>query len=310
MKLLPRLWAALLPAWAAPAATYWVLLGGLGGEPDYEQRFTAWIREAEKICRASAGDAHVVALSGREATAARIRAALAELSRRIRPEDAFVMVLIGHGSFDGYQYKFNVPGPDLTAEDLAVLLAPITATRQLVVNTTSASGASIEPLRRPGRIVITATKSGMEKNATVFARYFIEALRDPAADADKNDAVTALEAFRYASQKTARFYESQKRLATEHPLLEDTGEGEGTRSPDPAAGAGRLAAAFVLLRSGQAQAAARDPARRALLARKEQLEQEIDLLKYRKAAMDAAEYRKQLTALLIELARVNEELEK
>lgn len=310
MTLLRWLCAALLPAWAAPAATYWVLLGGLGGEPDYEQRFAAWLREAEKICRSSAGETHVSALGGREATADRIRSLLGDLSRRIRAEDAFVLVLIGHGSFDGHQYKFNIPGPDLTGEDLAALLNSIAATRQLVVNTTSASGASIPLLRRPGRIVITATRSGFEKNATVFARYFIEALRDPAADADKNDALTALEAYRYAAQKTARFYESQRRLATEHALLEDTGEGEGTRSPDPAAGAGRLAAAFVLLRSGQAQAAARDPARRALLARKEQLEQEIDLLKYRKAAMDAAEYRKRLTALLIELARVNEELEK
>lgn len=310
MSGLLRLCAAWLAAWPASAATYWVLLGGLGGDADYEQRFAAWVREAEKICRASAGEEHVAVLHGGEATAARIRALFGELSRRIRAEDAFVLVLIGHGSFDGHHYKFNVPGPDLTGEELAGLLAPITAARQLVVNTTSASGASIEPLRRPGRVVITATKSGMEKNATVFARYFIEALRDPAADADKNDALTALEAFRYASQKTARFFESQKRLATEHPLLEDTGEGAGTRTPDPAVGQGRLAAAFVLLRSGQAQAAARDPARRALLARKEQLEQEIDLLKYRKAAMEAAEYRKQLTALLLELARVNQELER
>ncbi|MDW8129773.1 MAG: hypothetical protein RMI94_04440 [Bryobacterales bacterium] len=304
-----RLGAALLAAWPMGAATYWVLLAGLGGEPEYEQRFAAWVREAEKIGRASA-DAHVSVLSGREATAVAIRSLLGELSRRIRPEDSFVLLLVGHGSFDGQQYKFNIPGPDLSGDDLAALLAAITATRQLVVNTTSASGASLEPLRKPGRIVITATKSGMEKNATVFARYWIEALRDAAADADKNDALTALEAFRYASQKTARFYESQKRLATEHPLLEDTGQGAGVRSPDPAGGSGRLAAAFVLLRSAQAQAAARDPARRALLARKEALEQEIDLLKYRKAAMDGAEYRKRLTALLVELARVNEELEK
>ncbi len=301
---------ALLGGRIGLAATYWVILGGLGGDADYEQRFAAWVREAEKICRGSAGDVQVVALSGGRATATGIRALFGELSRRVRPEDAFVLLLIGHGSFDGYQYKFNLPGPDLTAEDLAALLSLITAERQLVVNTTSASGASIEPLRKPGRIVITATKSGLEKNATVFARYFIEALRDPAADADKNETLTALEAFRYAGQKTARFYESQRRLATEHPLLEDTGRGQGVRLPDPAGGSGRLAASFALLRLGQAQEAARDPARRALLARKERLEQEIDLLKYRKAAMDAAEYRKQLTALLIELARVNEELEK
>jgi hypothetical protein len=305
-----RAWLVALLALPVQAATYWVVLAGLGGEPDYEQRFSAWAHEAEKLVRGSTGEVHVSTLAGKDATAERIRALFADLARRVRPEDSFVLLLIGHGTFDGYQYKFNIPGPDLSGEDLAALLDRITATRQLVVNTTSASGASVETLRKPGRIVITATKSGMEKNATVFARYWIEALRDPAADTDKNETVSALEAFRYASQKTARFYESQRRLATEHPLLEDTGQGGGVRSPAPEEGSGRLAAAFPLVRFGHAQAAARDPVRRALLARKEELEQKIDLLKYQKAAMDSAEYRKQLTALLVELARVNEELEK
>lgn len=300
---------ALLAALPLAAATHYVIVAGLGGEPDYEQRFAGWAREARKILD-GAGDVQVYALSGPEATAARVRRLFDELAGRCRPQDALVVLLIGHGTFDGFQYKFNLPGPDMTAEELAGLLARITATRQLVVNTTSASGASLEILRKADRVVITATRSGMEKNATVFARYWIEALRDPAADADKNEAVSALEAFRYADQKTARFYQSQKRLATEHALLEDTPTGAGVRSPAPDAGVGRLAASFVVMRFGRAQAAAADPARRALLARKEDLEQRIDLLKYQKAAMDAGEYRKQLTALLLELARVQEELDK
>lgn len=305
-----RTLAALLLTLPLHAATYYVILAGLGGEPDYEQRFAGWAREAEKIVAASGGEVKVRALHGPAAGADRIRALFEELAREIKPQDALAVLLIGHGTFDGYQYKFNLPGPDLTASELRTLLEKITAARQLIVNTTSASGASIESLRKPGRIVITATKSGLEKNATVFARYWIEALRDPAADADKNEVISALEAFRYAEQKTARFYESQKRLATEHPLLEDTGSGPGVRAPSPESGTGRLAAAFAVARFGRAQAAAADPARRALLARKEELEQRIDLLKYQKAAMDAAEYRKQLTALLLELARTQEALDK
>jgi len=296
----------LLAALPLGAATYWITIAGLGGEPDYEQRFAGWAQEVEKIL--APGGARLYTLAGPDATAVHIRELVARLAREIKPEDALVVLLIGHGTFDGYQYKFNLPGPDLSAGELARLLEGITATRQLIVNTSSASGASLELLRKPGRIVITATKSGLEKNATVFARYFIEALRDPSADTDKNEAVSALEAFRYAAQKTARFYESQRRLATEHPLLEDTGQGPGVRAPE--SGAGGLAAAFTLVRFGQTQAVMRDPAKRALLARKEELEQKIDLLKYQKAAMDAAEYRKQLTALLLELARVQQELDK
>ena len=114
-------------------------------------------------------------------------------------------MLIGHGSFDGYEYKINLPGPDLTASELATLLDRIPASRQLVVDMTSASGGAIEFLRKPNRVVITATKSGTEKNATVFARYWVEALNDPAADSDKNDVVSALEAFRFADKKTGGF---------------------------------------------------------------------------------------------------------
>ena len=121
-----------------------------------------------------------------------------------KPHDALVLMLIGHGSYDGVEYKFNIPGPDITGTELAALLDRIPATRQLVVNMTSSSGGSIESLRRPNRVVITATKTGTEKNATVFARYWAEALRDPAADSDKNEVVSALEAFQLRAAEDDR----------------------------------------------------------------------------------------------------------
>ena len=114
----------------------------------------------------------------------------------------------------------------MSAAELAALCNRIAAKRQLIVNTTSASGGSMAAFQRPGRAVIAATKSGTEKNATVFARYWVEALQDPAADVDKNESISALEAFQYADRKTAEFYASQKRLATEHAVFEDTGKGE------------------------------------------------------------------------------------
>jgi hypothetical protein len=232
------------------------------------------------------------------------------VAREARREDALVVMLIGHGAFDGVDYKFNLPGPDITALELAKLLDAIPAGRQLIVNMTSASGGAVDVLRKTNRIVISATKSGSERNATIFARYWVEALRDPGADTDKNETVSALEAFRYADRKTADFYTTQKRLATEHAVLEDTGKGEGTRAPSAENGQGLLAATFPLLRLGQTASAARDPAKLKLLARKEDLEQQIDRLKYQKAAIPTQEYRSQLQALLLELARTQEELEK
>ena len=298
----------LLSGVRAYAAVYYVTVAGLGGEPDYEQRFTASAKDLDKVFKASGSTSHVVTLTGADSTRAKLTAALADVARDAKSEDDFVLVLIGHGSFDGAEYKFNLVGPDVTGAEIAGMCDKIASRRQLIVNTTSASGGSVEALARQGRGVIAATKSGTEKNATVFARYWVEAMQDPAADVDKSDSVSALEAFEYANRKTTAFYESQKRLATEHAEFEDTGHGEAVRTPNEKEG--MLLSSFTVLRIGASQKAANDPARQQLLAKKEELEQKVDELKYNKAAMDPADYKKQLTTTLVQLAGIQEELDK
>jgi hypothetical protein len=294
-------------AWAG---TYYVTVAGLGGEPDYEQRFTGNAMDLDRILKSGAG-AHVVTLTGRNSTKAKLNDAIVEVARDAKPEDDFVLTLIGHGSFDGVEYKFNLVGPDVTGAELAAMCDKVPARRQLIVDTTSASGGAISELQKPGRAVIVATKSGTEKNATVFARYWVEALQDPTADTDKSDSISAMEAFAYADRKTAEFYTSQKRLATEHPEFEDTGKGDAVRSLAAAMGReGALMSTFTVLRIRAAQAAMNDPAKRDLLAKKEELEQKVDALKYQKAAMEPGEYKKELTAALVELAQVQEQLDK
>lgn len=300
----------LAAASALPAANFYVTVAGLGGEPEYEQRFEMWAKEIDKLLHAGEPAARIETLYGAAANRERIQSVLRDIAQQAKPGDALVLMLIGHGSFDGYDYKINLPGPDISGAELAALLDRIPAGRELVVNTTSASGASLAALQRPNRAVITATKSGTEKNATIFARYWVEALRDASADTDKNEAISALEAFRYAERKTATFYESQNRLATEHPVFEDTGKGEAVRQPSPANGEGLLASRIPIVRIGEAQASARDPAKRALYQKRDQLEQAIDQLKYQKAAMPSEEYRKQLDALLLELAKTQAEIDK
>jgi len=194
------------------AATFYLTIAGLGGEPDYEQRFHMLAGETDKLLKSGGADREVVTLEGAAATRQAILAALDKFAHDAKSADSLVVMLIGHGTFDGVDYKINLPGPDLSAPDLASALNRVPASRQLVVNMTSASGGSLTALRKSGRVVVCATRTGTEKNATVFARFWVEALRDPAADTDKNETVSALEAFRYAQQKTAKFYEDQKRL--------------------------------------------------------------------------------------------------
>jgi hypothetical protein len=290
----------------AVANTYYVTISGLGGEPDYEQRFSAEAKDLDKIFKS--GNGHSYVLTGNDASLTRIKQIMSEIARSAKPEDDFVLILIGHGSFDGAIYRFNLPGPDLSADEITEMCNHIAAQRQLIVDTSSASGGAMEVMRHSGRAVVTATKSGAEKNATVFARYWVEALQDPSADTDKSGSVSALEAFIYASQKTNLFYESQKRIATEHAMFADVRGGEPVRQPNDQQGA--LMSSITLLRLGSTKEALNDPARRALLEQKESLEQRIDTLKYQKAAMDPADYKKQLTTVLLELAHVQQELDK
>jgi len=298
----------LAAALSGQAATFYVTLSGLGGEPDYDQRFKMWAEDIDSSLKKAGGDVNIVTLKA--PTRDQIRAKFGEVARQVKPDDSLVLMLIGHGSYDGTEYKFNIPGPDITGAELAMLLDKIPATRQLVVNMTSSSGGSMTFLQKKNRIVITATKTGTEKNATIFARYWAEALREPAADTDRNETVSALEAFHYAQRKTTDFFESQKRLATEHSVIEDTGKGEGEKTPSAENGEGKLAGVFPLVRLGANAAAARDPNKRPLLEKKEQLEQAIDKLKYEKAALPEQEYKKQLTTLLLELAKTQEALDR
>ena len=300
----------LMPVLPVRATSFYLTVAGLGGEPDYEQRFAMWAGEIESILKADGDDRKIETLKGPAATRANVRAAFEKIVREAKPNDALVVMLIGHGSFDGVDYKINLPGPDLSATDLAALLDRVPATRQLVVNMTSASGGAMNALRKENRVVITATKTGTERNATVFPRYWVEALRDPAADTDKNDTISALEAFHYAQHKIAEYYETQKRLATEHALLEDTGKASGVRAPSAENSEGLRAAAFPLVRLGAAKSLAGNPEKRKLLDKKDGIEQQIDRLKYQKAMMAPEEYKKQLAALLLELAKTQEELDK
>jgi hypothetical protein len=299
----------LLLAVPARASVYSVTVAGLVGEPDYEKRFTTAATDLDKLLKGAGADVHVYTLTGGAATRTRLTQVLGEIARNARPEDDFVLILIGHGSFDGVEYKFNLVGPDVSGAELAELCNRVPARRQLIVNTTSASGGSVPILQRSGRAVIASTKSGTEKNATVFARYWVEALQDPSADVDKNESVSALEAFQYADRKTAEFYTAQKRLATEHAVFEDTGKGEPVRAPSVDTGEGRLLSSMILVRSGDAQKAAFDSSKRDLLAKREDVERQIDALRYQKAAMSQNDYEQQLKVLLVGLARIQAALD-
>ncbi|MBI2816442.1 MAG: hypothetical protein HYX72_05855 [Acidobacteria bacterium] len=299
------------------ASAYSVVISGLGGDPEYEKLIQGWGKDLSSVLKKNAvAEDHVFWLAAKKEQGVNAESRLDEivktidaLAARLQPQDALQIFLIGHGSFDEYDYRLGLPGPDLTAGRLNELLSRIRAERQVIVNMTSSSGASVPVLKRKGRVVIASTSVGRERNFTAFPRYFIGALRDLAADADKNQEISALEAFRYATREVARYFESSKRIATEHAMLADRGDGEGARDPSPENGEGLLAATVALVRLGEGRAAADTPETRSLREKKRGIEEKIEALKYNKASMLSEEYSQQLEKLLIDLAKAEQQLD-
>lgn len=281
---------ALLPV-ATHAELYYVIVGGLGGEPRYEQRFESYADQVAAAARRTVTDeSRVIVLKGQEATRDALRSHLAALAEQTDEADSLAVVLIGHGSYDGTLYKLNLPGPDIDGVELGALLDAIPANAQLIVNATSASGAVLEDWSAEHRAVITATRTGAERNATRFAEHWVDALSNDEADVNKNGRVTAQEAFDYASRKVADSFEAEGTLATEHPQL---------------AGdlAGRFDAARLTARRVET------PRLQALTGELEALEEEIAELRTRRESMPPDEYLASLQALLVELALVQQQID-
>jgi hypothetical protein len=284
---------ALTLAAAAPAFAeqYYLIIGGLGGELKYQETFDEQTAALAAAAKRTAGEAHVTVLTGEGATREALEKSITAMNGKIKAADTLAVFLVGHGSFDGEAYKLNVPGPDVTGDDLAKWLAGVPARSQLIMNATSASGAVLEGLAADGRTVITATRSGFERNATRFAEHWAAALSSDAADVNKNGVITAQEAFDYASRSVADSFEGEGLLATEHPQL----QGDG-------------AARFNVARL-QAQAPARNPQVATLRTELERVEGEIETLRTRREQMTADAYLSELQTLLVELATVQRQID-
>ena len=235
-----------------------------------------------------------------------VRQAVEQLVGRMGVGAVLYIVLIGHGTFDGIDAKFNLVGPDLEAAEWDALVSRVPG-RVVFVNTTSASFPFLERLAGQGRTIVTATESAVQRYDTVFPEFFVGAFVDPAGDRDKDGRVSILEAFDFASSGVRQWYQQQGRLATERALIDDNGDGRGTEAGQP--GPDGLAAARLYLGAGLEEAeVVTDPRLVPLVARRQELRQEVDVLKAAKADMRAESYLRDLERVLIELARVSRQI--
>jgi hypothetical protein len=282
-----------------------LILRGVAGSPEHEAKFDKWAAGTNKALVEKFGFSpnRIIVLSDKQTAQAEIQKAFATLKDQLKPLDTFFLFFIGHGSGDNSQYKFNITGPDYTADDYNKLLTTLTVGRTVIVAATPASGASLEKFGGKNRVVITATRSGQEGNDIVFYDYFLEALATAAADEDKDQKVSVWEAFKYGVAGTERFYKEEGRLATEHPAISDNGA-EKTDAKAKEAPMLARTTSFVVDRPITSS----DPKLQALFNQRKELEQKIQALQINKNSIPAADYDKQLEELLVQLALKNQEI--
>lgn len=294
-----------------------LIVVGLAGDPEHAKTFHGWgntLAEASEslgvaperlvylVDAPMEGDQRVSGVSSREG----IVKALGTIAASAGPDDLVFVTLIGHGAWDGRSAKFNIPGPDISAEEFNALVRKLPAKQIVFVNTASASGPFVEVLSGPGRTIVSATRSGAEHYTTLFGGFFIDALSSPNADADKNKRISVLEAFQFAKAEVTRAFEREGLLVTEHALLDDDGDKKGSPEPSATAADGKVAAVLSLADAGGGLPS--DPTLRELYLERRELERRVDSLRLLKEGMDPARYNAELEKLVTAIALKTREI--
>jgi len=298
-----------------------LIVSSISGDEEFKEKFWNWsIRMVQSLTQELNFSRENVSLlvedPGKDTSVNSVKATKVELLRAFdglassaRGNDLIFILLLGHGSFDNNDYRFNLIGPDITGSELRAQLNRFPTQDVILVCATPCSGILTKTLSGKNRVVITATKNEFENNNTEFAQFFVDAFVKKAADVDKNGSVSLLEAYLYAAKGVDSFYKERKLLATEHPLMEDNGDGVGTSWPSPANGEGLLASKISFGASTvTGEEATTNPELKALYDSKQKTESAIQDLKYKKASLSEAEYNKSLEDLLVQLARTNQRI--
>jgi hypothetical protein len=293
---------------------YALVVTGASGGPQYAEKYDEWRSSFVQLLQGQLGypEDHVLVLAEEEfagaqrATRENVRTAIADLRKRATKDDVVLVVLVGHGSgSDSGEAKFNLVGPDLSARDWADLLRPLPG-RLVFINAASGSFPFIEELTAKNHVVLTANDSAAQQFETVLPQFIVAALTDDAADFDKNGRTSMWELFAFVSARVRDWFEQRGQLATEHPMLDDNGDGAGKLVDDE--GADGMLARITYLAAEPAIEDTGNPETTARLRRRAELNTQIEELRARKETMAQDDYEAALEKLLLELARIDRAL--
>lgn len=311
---------SMLMATPLGAQTQVLVVTGLGGEPKFTERFRTLGAELSGALHTRFGipDANIAWLGEDstsrdphyhgQSTRAAVEKEIDAIKTRCAPGSQVVIVFIGHGAGTESDSRISLPGPDVTVADVKRWLDGFLQQRTAFIDLTSASGDFLPIVAAPGRVVITATKTGFERNESRFAEFFVKALSQDVADVDKDSRVSLLEAFRYAARETKRVYDDATKMQTEHSQLDDDGSKQNTADPTGRSGQGMLARRFFLDARTLVTVAGGDAALASLYNQKFEIEVQVDSVRSRKASTPKEQYDADLERVLIDLARKSREI--
>jgi hypothetical protein len=290
-------------AWADTSA---LIIQGAGGAEQFEKKFEKWGTSTRDVLVQDLGYAkeRVILLTGEATRKASVEQAFGQLKQQIKKDDNFLLVLIGHGSFDT-DYKLNILGPDLTGKEYNALIESLGAARVIVVSSTASSGGMFETMAGKNRVIVAASRSG-EKEETIFYDHFLAGLKGVAADEDKDKKISVWEAFKYAASGVERFYKEQTRIMTEHAGLSAAG------APQVAATVADQEApvlARVTSLSADRAITVADPKLQVLLNEKKSIEQDIEKHRLDRNLLSEKDYQDRLQELILALAKKNQEIQ-
>ena len=291
---------------------YALVVSGATGGAEYAAQYMAWTDTLNRIftARFKLDPANVIVLAEGDnpataSTGDNVRKSILKVQQQMKRDDLLVIVLVGHGTFDGVDAKFNLVGRDLESAEWGELLRPVAGT-VVMVNTTAGSFPFIERLAGQRRIVISATDSVAQRFDTIFPEYFIRAFEDDGADLDKNQRISIWEAFAYASAGVRRHYQQRGQLSTERALIDDNGDGVGRAVAED--GQDGTASSRTYLEAAAPGAPETDEELLRLLQRKSLLEAELEELRIRKAFLPAMEYAREFERVITAYSQVSRDI--
>lgn len=238
----------------AYATDYVLIIGGVGGEKSYYDKFWSATSRFHQLLTQQYGyspeqitflfedQGNLPGLVTGEAKRQPILDVFTQLADKVKPTDRFILFMIGHASRASDGVKFNLLGRDISQQEYTDSINKINAEQQLLIFGFQYSARVVRDISKSGRIILTSSSAREGYSSQVsFGDLFVDAFSESSADNNSDGAISIFEAFLWMQKRTDEWYEQEGVIQAEHPHLDDNGDGKAVRKDLETSGEGTLA---------------------------------------------------------------------